>query len=258
MAIDVWLSHRFLKLLGLTIFAALLLIARSSADDQIKKKDGTVVTGQITGCADGQVTIQSRSSNGGSGTLSVYLSDVQSITMPPPAAVTQLKEDASSATVIATLDPLVKQFSGMPADWVLDAMARLGEAYDDTGQGEKAGAVYDQINQLYPNSPYQMLAVTGRARQSLKQGKIDEALADLQPIITEANQNLAPSASKGHLYANAFLVYGQALEAKKEFPAALEAYLTVVTMFYQNPALVEKADQLAKNLRDQNPGVGVD
>jgi hypothetical protein len=29
-------------------------------------------------------------------------------------------------------------------------------------------------------------------------------------------------------------------------------------MFYQNPALVEKAGQLAKNLREQNPGLGVD
>jgi tetratricopeptide (TPR) repeat protein len=189
--------------------------------------------------------------------LTVYLSDIQSITMTPPAAMAQIK-DAPPATVIATLEPLVKEYAGLPADWVLDAMAQLGDAYDASGREDKASAVYDQINQLYPNSPYQMLAITGKARQSLTQGRLDEALATIQPIIVEANQNLAPTPSKGRLYANAFLVYGQALEAQKKLPAALEAYLTVVTMFYQNSALVEKARQLAKNLRDQNPGVGVD
>jgi len=239
------------------ILAALLLAARSNADDQIEKKDHSIITGQITGSADGQVTIQSHSSTGGNATLSVYISDIQSITMAPPAAMTQIK-GAPPATVITTLEPLIKQYTGLPADWVLDAMVQLGDAYDASGQGEKADAVYDQINQQYPNSPYQMLATTGKARQSLTQGKIDEALEAIQPIITEANQNLAPSPSKGRIYADAFLVYGQALEAQKKMPAALEAYLTVVTMFYQNPALVEKARQFVKNLRDQNPGVGVD
>ncbi|MCE0497132.1 MAG: hypothetical protein LV481_04210 [Methylacidiphilales bacterium] len=257
MAIGAFFSCRFLKLLGLVIFPALLLAARCCADDQIEKKDHTIIRGQITGLADGQVSIQSQTSNGGTAKLTVYLSDIQSITMAPPAAMARIK-DAPPASVIATLEPLVKEYAGLPADWVLDAMAQLGDAYDALGQEDKASAVYDQINQLYPNSPYQMLAVTGKARQSLTQGRIDEALATIQPIITEANQNLAPPPSKGRLYANAFLVYGQALEAQKKLPAALEAYLTVVTMFYQNPTLVEKARQLAKNLRDQNPGVGVD
>jgi tetratricopeptide (TPR) repeat protein len=258
MAIGVLFPQRLLKLLGLMILAALLLSGLARAQDQIIKKDHSVVSGLITGCSDGQVTIQSRASNGGAATTIAYLSDIDSVTMPPPDAMAQLKADAPPATVIATLEPLIKQFAGLPANWVTDAMAQLGDAYDTLGQGDKASAVYDQINQLYPNSPYQMLAVTGKARQSLKAGRVDEALAAIQPIITEANQNLAPSPQKGRLYANAFLVYGQILEAQKKLPAALEAYLTVVTMFYQNPALVEKAGQLAKNLRDQNPGVGVD
>jgi hypothetical protein len=80
----------------------------------------------------------------------------------------------------------------------------------------------------------------------------------LQPIIDQANQDLAPSQSEGGLYATAFLVYGQALEAQKKLEQALEAYLTVKTMFYQNPALADQADQMAKKLRDQNPGLGVE
>ena len=258
MAIGALFSCRFLKPFGLIIFSALLLAGRSCADDQIVKTNHTVIRGQITGCADGQVSIQSQTSNGGVAKSTVYLSDVQSVTMAPPSVVTQLKDDATPAAVIATLEPLIKEYAGLPTAWVTDAMARLGDAYDASGQSDKASAIFNQINQLYPNSPYQMLAVTGKASQSLQQGRVDEALAAVQPIITEADQNLAPSPDKGRLYASAFLVYGQALEAQKKLPAALEAYLTVVTMFYQNPALVEKARQLAKNLREQNPGVGVD
>ncbi len=238
------------------ILAAVFLSAIAHADDQITKKDNSVIAGQILGCADGQVTIQSKSAYGVA-KLTVYISDIKSIAMAPPAAVAQLK-GAAPAAVIATLEPLIKQFAGLPADWVADAMAQLGDAYDNSGQGDKATAVYTQISQFYPNSPYQMLAVTGKAGQLLKAGKPADALAAVQPLITEANQNLAPSPAKGRLYANAFLVEGQALEAQKKLPAALEAYLTVVTMFYQNPALVAQADQLAKNLRAQNPGVGVD
>ena len=79
----------------------------------------------------------------------------------------------------------------------------------------------------------------------------------MQPIIDAANKDLAPSQSDGGLYATAFMVYGQALEAQKKLDQALEAYLTVKTMFYQNPTLADQADQLAKKLRDQNPGLGV-
>ena len=76
----------------------------------------------------------------------------------------------------------------------------------------------------------------------LSQGKIAEALAAVQPVIDAANKTVAPSAADARAYASAFLVYGQILEAQKKYPEALEAYLTVKTMFYQNPALVDQSD----------------
>jgi len=80
----------------------------------------------------------------------------------------------------------------------------------------------------------------------------------VQPIVDQANKDMAPSPSDGATYAKAFLVYGRVLEAQKKPRQALEAYLTVKTMFYQNPALVGQADQRAKTLYDQNPGLGID
>jgi tetratricopeptide (TPR) repeat protein len=177
--------------------------------------------------------------------------------MTPPAVLTTIQE-AQPAAVITALEPLIKQYAGLPADWVVDMMWQLAGAYNAQGQADRAADIYNQIDTLYPNSKYHAQASAGKALLSLKQGKIDEAIAGVQPTIAEANKNLAPSPEEGRLYANAFLVYGQALQAQKKLPQALEAYLTVKTMFYQNPALAEQADQLAKNLREQNPGLGVD
>lgn len=249
-------SYRLAQQVALILLAIALLIARSAADDQIKKKDGSLISGQITGVSDGRVWVSSHTSTGGVAKVPYYLTDIDSITMNPPAVVTSLK-GAAPAAVIAALEPQIKQFAGLPVAWVVDAMAQLAQAYAATGQSDKAVATYNQIDALYPGSKYHTVAVAGKAQLSLQQGKFDEALADVQPIIDQANKDIAPSPADGALYANAFLVYGQALEAQKKLEQALEAYLTVKTMFYQNPALADQADQLANKLREQNPGVGV-
>jgi tetratricopeptide (TPR) repeat protein len=187
----------------------------------------------------------------------LYLSDIQAVDMAPPAAVTQSKK-AAPAEKISLLEPVLKVYAGLPADWVLDAMGDLADAYDAQGQGQKSAAVYAQINQLYPNSPYQKEALVGEAKTDLQAGKIDDALATIKPLIDQANQNIAPSPADGRLFASAFLVYGQALQQQKQYAQALEAFLTVKTMFYQSPALVDQADQLAQALQKQNPDVSVD
>jgi tetratricopeptide (TPR) repeat protein len=177
--------------------------------------------------------------------------------MAPPDAMVKA-EGAPPATVVETLEPLLKQFGGLPTDWVVQAMGQLADAYAAQGQMDRALGIYDQIDLLYPNSKYHLQAVAGKAGVTLKQGKIAEAISDVQPIIDQANKDLAPSQAEGGLYATAFLVYGQALEAEKKPEQALEAYLTVKTMFYQNPALADQADQMAKKLRDQYPDLGVE
>jgi tetratricopeptide (TPR) repeat protein len=249
-----WVELAFLIALAFT-FAALRLVA----DDQIIKNDGNVVSGRIVGASDGQVTIESRSSNGGIAKFPITITDIKSISMGVPADVTQAEAPGVAPDdVIAALEPEVKQFAGLPATWVVEAMAALGDAYAAAGKSDRALAVYNQISQLYSGSAYENVAAAGKAKLNLKAGKIDEALAAVQPIVDRANKDIAPSPSDGALYANAFLVYGQVLEAQKKPQQALEAYLTVKTMFYQNPNLVDQANELAKNLRDQNPGLGIE
>lgn len=229
------------------------------AEDQIFKKDGTSLSGQIVGVSNGQVAVQIKTANGGVAKFPIAITDIKSINMVVPAEVTAAEAaGVAPADVITALEPKVKQFAGLPADWVVAAMEQLAEAYSAQDHADRALAIYNQIIQLYPGSAYENAAKAGLAGLSLKAGKINEALAAVQPIVDKANQDIAPSPSDGALYARAFLVYGQVLEKQKRPQEALEAYLTVKTMFYQNPALADQADQLAKSLRDQNPGIGIE
>jgi predicted negative regulator of RcsB-dependent stress response len=102
------------------------------------------------------------------------------------------------------------------------------------------------------------IADASKAQVCLDANKIDDALKLVQPIVDAANKNIAPSQTDGATFAKAFLVYGKILVAQKKPQQALEAYLTVKTMFYQNPNLVTEADKLAQKLRDANPGIGVE
>jgi hypothetical protein len=226
------------------------------AQDQLAMKNGTVLPGKILSVSGGQVTVQSKASNGSLVTLPYQLSDIKTVVMPPPEEMTGVKGQPP-ARVVAALAPLVKAYAGLPTDWVLDAMGQLADAYTSLNEDDAADAIYTQINQLYPGSVYTPIATAGEAKVLLSQEKIDQALATVQPVIDAANKTLSPSVAEGRADAGAFLVYGQILEAQKKYPEALEAYLTVTTMFYQNQSLVAQSEDLAKKLRALDPSVSV-
>jgi tetratricopeptide (TPR) repeat protein len=240
--------------------AALCLTLRVVADDQIVKKNGDVISGRITGVTNGGAMIESKAPSGGVAKFPVLLADIKSVNMAVPPEVAKVQATGTPpGEVIAALETPVRTFAGLPAPWVADAMAQLGDAYSQVGQTDKALAVYDEIARLYPdpNSPYILLSEASKAQVSLDAGKIDEAMKGVQPIVDKANEDIAPSPINGSAYAKAFIVYGRGLTAEKKLPEALEAFLTVKTMFYQNPALVAEADHYAKDLRDKNKGLGV-
>jgi tetratricopeptide (TPR) repeat protein len=251
--------RRLSNLAFFVVLALILSTVSSTAEDQITKKDGSTITGQVLGVSDGRVMVQSTTSRGGVAKGLYPLTDIKSVDMAVPAAVTAVQAPGTTpAAVVASLEPAVKQFAGLPAIWVVGAMAQLAEAYAAENQPDRALAVYNQILQFYPGSAYETVAKAGMAGMDLKAGKIDEAFNAVQPILERADKDIAPSPIDGAIYASAFLVRGQVYESQKKPQKALEDYLTVKTMFYQNPTLVDQADQLAKSLRDHNPGLGID
>jgi hypothetical protein len=252
-----FLIHRRIQLASLTVLAFLAL--HSVAEDRITKTDGSVISGRIAGVSGNQVMFEGHTSSGGVAKFPVSIIEIQSVAMETPAEVTKAEAPGVPPNaVIAALEPQVKQFAGLPTDWVVDAIVQLGDAYAAADQVDRALATYNQISQSYPNSAYEKVATAAKAGLSLKAGKVDEARAMVQPIIDEANKDVAPSPSSGAIYAHAYMVYGQVLEAQKKPQQALEAYLTVKTMYYQNPDLAAQADQRAKNLRDHNPGLSIE
>jgi tetratricopeptide (TPR) repeat protein len=244
---------------GLIVLTALCLTLRGVAEDQIVKNNGETFSGRITGVANGGVMIETKNAAGGVAKFPVFLADIKSVAMATPPDVARVQAaETPPADVITALEAPVKQFAGVPVGWVVDAMSQLGDAYARAGQTAKALAVYNEIGTLYPGTAYVHIADASKAELSLEAGKVDEAMKIVQPLVEQANQNIAPSPVDGASYAKAFIVYGRGLVAQQKLPEALEAFLTVKTMFYQNPALVAEAERYAKDLRDKNKDLGVE
>lgn len=235
----------------LSICALVLASTAVFAQDKIVLQNDQVQQGQITGSdADGvNITLAI-------GAVKVPMTQIKSVEMAAPSALEEAKK-ADAARQVTLLEPLLAKYKALPADWVLDAMGILADAYAVQGQDDKSGAIYDQIRKLYPGSKYLIKANVGTAKTAIRKGNADEAIQLLKPLITEANAQIAPPPDKSALYGEAFLVLGQAQELKGDASAALESYLTVVTSFYANPDLVKTAQEKAAKLRDSKPNLMV-
>lgn len=229
----------------------LLLMGMLWSEDTVYLKAGDPQKGQIIG-ADGVNLMLEIAIGSGKGKVPIPLSNIQKVEMAVPAELSSLAK-SDPAAVISGLEPLVKKYKGIPADWIVDAMANLADAYTATGKMEESKALYDQLAQFFPGSKYLIKANVGRAKGLLSAGNLEEALKQLEPLIELADKTAAPSAEEGRLYGEAFLVKGRILEKKNDLEGALESYLTTITSFYQNVEVVSQAEEQAKKLRSQNP-----
>jgi tetratricopeptide (TPR) repeat protein len=230
----------------------LLAISSASAQDKITLKNGSDISGRIIDVSGPNVNIAVTA-----GTIPYPLSSIASVQMNAPADLAKA-QDATPDRTISLLDPLVKKFKGLPVDWVSEAMATEAEAYSESGKDDQAVAIFNEMSKLYPGSRYQVRALAGLARASLKAGNYDEAISKVAPLIADANKVFSPSIQDGRVYGEAFLVRGEALEKQGKLKEALESYLTVVTVFYQNPTTAKLAAELSDKLRKTNPKVAAD
>lgn len=238
------LYRSFLVCVGL-----LLAISAMHGQDKISLKTGQEVTGKILEVANGSVSVSV-----GAGTIPYPLANIAKVEMATPAEIEKARAGSADQAILL-LEPLVKKFKGLPTDWVPDAMVRLAESYSQSGKENESIAVFQDMVKLYPGSRHQVRAQAGLAKSAFKEGKYDEVLTSLAPLIAEANKSFSPSQEDGRAYSEAFLIQGQALEKQGKLKEALESYLTVVTVFYQNPAAAKTAQEQADSLRKNNPQV---
>lgn len=240
-------SRSFFVCVGL-----LLAISPVHGQDKIALKTGQEVSGKILDVTGGNVNVSV-----GVGTIPYPLSGIASVQMAAPAELDKARSGGADQAIVL-LEPIVKKFKGLPVDWVTDAMVLLADSYTQTGKDAQSMAIFEDMVKLYPGSRHQVRAQAGLAKASLKEGKLDEALAQLAPLVAEANKSFSPSQEDGRAYSEAFLIQGQALEKQGKLKEALESYLTVVTIFYQNPVAAKTALEQADKLRKNNPQVVVE
>jgi hypothetical protein len=241
------------------IVSGALLIASQSGfgQDKITRKNGTVQEGRVVGATASGVKVEIAVGTA-KAEVAVPFADIAAVQMEVPASVKEADGIKDPAAIIAKLEAVVNIYKGLPADWVVDAMARVADAYAAKNEGAKSTAIYEEMAKLYPGSKYLIKANVGRAKGALQAGDTAQALLLLEPLLLEANKKVAPTQAESSLYGEAFLVRGQVLEAKKDLPGALESYVTVTTAFYHNETLAKEAAERADKLRSANKNLTVE
>lgn len=231
-------SPRTLKF-ALTVFLAASALA--CAQDAVIQKSGVRSDGTILGVTDGRIRIKV-----GPAETSIGLDQTDSVTKAAPKAYTDSlaawqKGDATAT--LATLKPLVDTFRGLPTPWAERASALLGDVYLSLDQIPNAETAFAAFQKAYPEAT--SLADIGLARLAVEKKDYATAKAKLTPIIEEASKvTLAPT-GKSAAYGQAFYLMGTVHEAEGSLPEALQDYLSAVTLFYEDQAVVAKAQARA-------------
>ena len=231
----------------------MLAISPAQAQDKITLNSGEAYNGKILEVSNGQATIQVPQ-----GKIPLRLATIAKVDMDTPAEVASARKATDPKKQLQLLAPLINRYQGLPVGWVVEALGMAAEAYSALGDNAKATAIYENMLKLYPNSVYEARAKAGLAGQALAAGDAAKALSMVQPLIKEADKSLLPGHAEGEAYGAAYLVQGQAQEKQGKYADALTSYLTVVTVFHQNPSVAQAAQKAADTLRQTHPDVIVE
>ncbi len=233
-------SPRFLS----TVCAALLCAGQLWAQDTVVQKDNQRRDGQILGVADGKLKIKI-----GPAETSIAMDQVASVTKSAPKAY----EDSLAAwqtgdanKTLSLLKPVVDTFRGLPTPWAERASGLLGEVYLTLDQAPAAEAAFAAFQKAYPQAG--AAADIGLARLAVTRKDFAAAKAKLTPIVGEAENITIAPAGKSAAYGQAFYLMGMVRESEGKLPEALRDYLSAVTLFHEDKAIVAKAQERANTL----------
>lgn len=234
-------SPRNLLTLALALVA---LTTQVHAQDALVLKDNTRRDGQIMGVANGQVKIKI-----GPAETSVPLDSVVSVVKPAPKAFDDILatwQTGDATKTLALLQPFVQTYRGLPTPWAERSSALLGEVLLTANQLPAAETAFADFQKAYPNSA--SLAAIGLARLAVEKNQFDDAKKKLQPILVEAEKVTIAPTGKSATYGQAFYLMGRVNEHEGNNSEALRDYLSTVTLFYEDKAVVSKAQERADAL----------
>ena len=212
-----------------------------TAQDVIVQKDGQRREGEILAVADGKVKIKV-----GPVETGIAMDQVASVVKAAPKeyedAIKAWQEGNANKT-LSLLKPVVMAFRGLPTEWAERAAALLGDVYLSLGQLPAAESAFAEFTTFYPNAT--SLSDIGLARLAVSRKDFAAAKANLLPIVSEADKVVAAPAGKSAAYGQAFYLMGMVHESEGAYPDALRDYLTTVTLFHDDRAVVAKAQERA-------------
>jgi tetratricopeptide (TPR) repeat protein len=234
-------ASRLWCLAWVAIWAACATLA---AQDVVLQKDGQRREGEILGLAGGKLKIKV-----GPAETSIAMDQVASVTKAPPKAYEEsLKawQSGNANKTLGLLKPLVEAFRGLPVEWAERASALLGDVYLSLDQFPAAEAAFSEFTKSYPNAT--SLTDLGLARLAVTKKDFEGAKSKLTPIVAEAAKVLAADAGKSATYGQAFYLMGVVRESEGAYAEALRDYLSAVTLFHDDEAIVAKAQERAEFL----------
>lgn len=224
-----------------------LAMTAIQAQDAITQKGQTQQPGQILSVGDGKIKFKV-----GPVETTVPLDRVVSVIKAPPKGY----EDALAAwqtgdasKTLSLLKPVVDTFRGLPTPWAERASALLGEVYLSLDQMPAAEAAFADFQKAYPGAT--SISDIGLARLAVTKKDYATAKAKLEPVVAEAATVTLPGAGKSATYGQAFYLMGLIREAEGSYPEALRDYLSAATLFYEDKAVVAKAQERADVLIDK-------
>jgi tetratricopeptide (TPR) repeat protein len=222
----------------LTLWGTLSLL---DAQDFIVQKDGQRREGEILGVVDGKLKIKV-----GPAETGIAMDQIASVTKAAPKeyedAIKAWQEGNANKT-LSLLKPIVTAFRGLPTEWAEGAAALLGDVYLSLGQLPAAESAFAEFTTSYPNAT--SLSDIGLARLAVSRKDFAAAKAKLLPIVSEADKVVAAPAGKSAAYGQAFYLLGMVHESEGAYSDALRDYLTTVTLFHDDRAVVAKAQERA-------------
>ncbi len=238
------MNARASRLWCVALVAIFVTAASLAAQDVVVQKDGQRREGEILGVADGKLRIKV-----GPAETSIQMDQVASVSKAPPKTYEEALrdwQDGNANKTLSILKPLVDTFRGLPTEWTERASALLGDVYLSLDQFPAAEAAFAEFTKSYPNAT--SLSDIGLARLAVSKKDFAGAKTRLAPIVAEAEKVVAAGGGKGATYGQAFYLMGIVHENEGAYPLALRDYLSAVTLFYDDEAVVAKARERAELL----------
>ena len=160
---------------------------------------------------------------------------------------------------LADLRTFGDAFRGLPTDWEQQTVAALGSIYLEKNDTALAEAAFNDLHRYYPKSPGSGLQLSvAQARLAFAKNNAAQAKGQLDAIVAAALKSPADvTRADGAAYGQACYLMARLQERESNFQGALENYLRVVTLFYQDAAVAGRAQKGADDLRAAHKDLNV-